>query len=245
MKKSTRRSKQNLQGVAAFAVVNVEQPPYAQLANQPAKWFVNAPCFFNIDAPPMAKVFDDVGSDSDTQSDSDLEGSDHEQVNAIDIKRTNKKNMYPNIAVGCKSHVTYPGFGGMLPFEMQSITIECEKRLKTLQFQEMNDVKRIMCYNVSGRLATGEYNVKVKSSTKVARVFYDVSGTTDNAVFNMKSCMDRHDAFKRNNESTVKNILKNGCPARIEIAFKSPSPELDHVTLVNGKIYYQNIISMK
>jgi hypothetical protein len=223
--------------IPAFTVINVETPPFSKLCSNPHKWFRGAPCSFIPKTEQCAFKDKDVsGNDeesiySDSQSDEDIDND----LTPIDsFKKKSSKVLYPNVAVGCKSHVTYPGFGGILPFAMQSTTIETKKHLKSTSFLGMNNVVRTMCYNVSGRLATGEYNVPMKTSTSVGRVHYDISGTSDNAAFNMKSCMDRQDSFSRNNKITLSNMLTNGSPARIEIAYESAAPHLNNETILNG-----------
>lgn len=231
------KSNEDRMKVAAFTVINIENPPFAALSKFPSKWFLGAPTSSDISSVDEDNSSENIEGHSDDDSET-------EDSQAVDDKNTDdvasKKVMYPNVAVACKSHVTYPGFGGILPFCMQSITIENEKHLKSKEFLDMTNVVRVMCYNVSGRLATGEYNVDLKCSTETGRVDYDISGTVSNAAFNMKSCMDRQDSFARNNETTLQNMKVNGSPARIEIAFLSPSPSEDLVTIAKGLLIPSN-----
>jgi hypothetical protein len=223
----------------AFTVINIEQPPFVKLCSQPHKWFKGAPSVLDVVKAHENENCIDSEKDIDVmESDSSSDESEIAVENLLTGVEKKKNVMYPNVAVSCKSHITYPGFGGILPFAMQSTTIETRKHLLSSEFLGMSNVVRTMCYNVSGRLATGEYNVPMKTSTSVGRVHYDISGTSDNAAFNMKSCMDRQDTFTRNNQITLKQMSLCGSPARIEIAFASPSPALNNDVIIKGMFIF-------
>jgi hypothetical protein len=215
--------------VPAFTVINLDLPPFVTLCGEPSKWFVGAPINFGrSNLQPTLQSPSDILDDSSCSSsdNSDIDDEHPTTLNdvvAINNKSTKGKTMFPNVAVQCKSHVTYNGFGGILPFKMQPTTVECSMHLKTTNFKNMKNVIRTMTYNIAGKLFKGENNVPVKCSVELGRLFYDIVETNENGAFNMGTCAGRHNKFLLNNEFTLRDIELNGSPGRIEIAFASPS----------------------
>jgi hypothetical protein len=209
----------------AFTVVTTQLPPYAEHRNQPFNWFEGA----RVSTSILSNGDSDY--DSDDTVDESCANTNLESCRLISEKTTMKKkqkNMHPNIAVKCKSHVTYPVFGGLLPFEYQPITIECKKFLKNTSFMGVTDIERVMTYNISSRLACGEYGVDLKGSVELSRTQMDVNVSNDLTVFNMSKCIMRLDSFIAKSDKTLQYMNNHGSPSRIEIAFgSSPNSETD------------------
>jgi hypothetical protein len=217
----------------AFTVVCIELPPHAQLRSTPSQWFKGA-----MDIANETRTVDHVNATGVANEDVDLDdsASDEDTVsvgNPTDAVQT-RKRVYPNVAVACKSHVEYPTFGGCLPMETRPMTIECAKHLKTSSFKGMDGAIRTQCYGLSSRYACGEYNVPLKCSAEVGRVYYDVYGDSKHATFDMVKCIIRKDKFVSFHEQTLSEMTKHGSPGRVEIAFSSPSYENNLETLTNG-----------
>jgi hypothetical protein len=249
--------------IPAYTVINYGLPPFVSLLNDPTKWFEGAPCNLLSGCIPensdlfLQKETDDLYLNYDSDESLEFDNIDlvdgsvgvaetNTDVSVDHVKNiANKKQMFPCIALSCKkTHVTYPTHGGILPFEYQSTTTYWNKMPKDSEVRKLDNAIRSQCYNLSSRYAVGEYNVTLSSSKEVGCIFYDIFQENDNAVFNMETCKLRAKRFKDNNDLTLRDIEENGSPARIEIAFESPSSHANIETLVKG-IFDTVSISLK
>jgi hypothetical protein len=223
-----------------YTVINPELPPYVHKKQSPTEWFEGA--MVGQTLKKVDSVSRTRGVDSDESSDNDDFQTGLDGRTRPSLK---KRDYYPNIAVKCKSHVTYPGFGGGQPFEMQSTTIDLRKirKLKeTDQNSQTNGSKLVsiknliksQCYSVTNRLWAGEHDFVLKSSVEMGRVFLDIVGDSQNSVFNMDSCLSRGEKFYQYSEQAFNSIDHNGSPARMELSFQSPAPDMHLNTLRNG-----------
>lgn len=143
--------------------------------------------------------------------------------------------MLPSVIVKCLSHLTYADHGGTLPFEMQPMTITCKNRRAQIAQMMSKHIERIMLYNVASRLAFGEWNTRIKYSNVINHINFDIAGSSAaECVFNFASFSARLDIFNSNNIRTLRRIENKGSAARIEVAFRSPSPDLNRITLIEG-----------
>ncbi len=223
-----------------YTVINPELPPFADKKSCPTEWFEGA-----MVGQTLQKV-DSVSRTRPNENEDDSSDNDDFQTGLDGRTRPSvkKRDYYPNIAVKCKSHVTYPAFGGGQPFEMQSTTIDLKKIKKNANTPEEEDtgftissIKNLIksqCYSVTNRLWAGEYNFDLKSSDEMGRVFLDIVGDSKHSVFNMDSCRFRREKFFHYSEQAFNSIDHNGSPARMELSFQSPSPDKHLETLRSG-----------
>jgi hypothetical protein len=189
--------------------------------------YKNGYSFIHIEDPPYADLVSDpvkwfIGAE-ESRSENEEQRKYKEAVCLL-----------KNIVVKTKTHETFSDHGGSLGFKLQPITIQCKKMMKGQYNFVSKSAKRIMIYNVSSRLAFGEYLTKLKCTTQMAHMLFDVVGTSEFCVFNYCKFMERMKIFEDNNIRTMHNVRLNGSPCRIEVAFESPSPKDNIDTLVDG-----------
>jgi hypothetical protein len=118
--------------------------------------------------------------------------------------------------------------------EMMPATINCKLMKSKYQTMQSSLVDRVMVYNVSSRLASGEYNVKCRLSDIVSFIKFDVAGSEADSVFHHSKYKDRLKDFASHHTQTMEDIKRFGSPSRIEVAFRSPRTADNTATLVQG-----------
>jgi hypothetical protein len=239
---------------SGYTVINPSLPSFADNQNDPPSWFTKVDTNNDLteeDVDSHEAEFDqelesedliDVQSGYDVDIDGNTVAINSNKLSiaqpsiSSDVIRLNPTVLAPNIVVGNKYAYTYPNMGGTTHFSMQPTTLELLKHSDTTTFKDMvsENIYRVQSYNISSKLAVGEHDVKLKSSVASSMFHFDVAGDDSYSVFNTLSCQVRQQKFVENNTKTMDEMLRNGSPGRIEIAFGSTSPSKNREALVNG-----------